>query len=336
VVVNAVSTSSTFEGVIVEALGKQSGLPSTEAITGPDGRYSIQLPDTAETQFVVTARLANPFGATWSFEEEVKVDGQTREKLIELEAADPERRGEVRLRIVGLGGSEPEAIPNANVTLTASTTTGLESRRYVAGGVTDADGYVMLPILDERYRIEVQTPQRSPYASAVVERELISLSGRPIEEQIALSLRTQVFGRVSSASGNPVADARLELLPLDPRGRTFDAETGLDGVFVAEVDPGTYLVVVRPPEAQGGELLPVHTVVQKISPGQVELDPIRLPVGTEVFGSVRGQVSGGQSVTIARARVEFFIYQQSQTISIARTYSDSSGSYSVVLPNPPN
>jgi hypothetical protein len=104
---------------------------------------------------------------------------------------------------------------------------------------------------------------------------------------------------------------------------------------VAEVDPGSYLIAIRPPQSQGGELLPVHTVVQTISPTQLELPPFRLPVGTEVFGAVRGASSGG-TVVVPRARVEFFIHQQSQTISIARTFSDSSGSYSVVLPNPPD
>jgi hypothetical protein len=141
---------------------------------------------------------------------------------------------------------------------------------------------------------------------------------------------------VVSASGNPVSDTLIELLPTDPHARTFDAETSSDGTFTADVDPGRYLIVMRPPPSQAGEVLPVHTVVQTISgTDAVFLGDFQLPVGTEVFGSVRGATEG-DSVTINRARVEFFIYQQGQTISIARTFSDSSGSYSVVLPNPPN
>jgi hypothetical protein len=339
IVVNALSTSAPIEGVLVEAIGKRSGLPSTQAITDATGAYSIQLPDTPETQFLLTARVANAVATDWSFQEEVRVDASIREKLIELEQVDDARRGCLKLQIFGKG-NVPEPIANANVTLTASTTAGLETRRYSISGVTNSDGLMVVqnpgtcvdsvPFLDEHYLVEVQTPQQSPFAST---KSVLELEGQA-DEQVLLELRTRVAGIVVSASNRPVADALLELLPLDERARTFDAETGPDGSFVADVDPGLYLVVIRPPQLQSGELLPVHTVVQEIAEaGQVELGTIELPEGTEVFGAVRGQQPGGQSVAMERARVEFFVHQQTQTISIARTFTDSAGSYSVVLPN---
>jgi hypothetical protein len=325
VVVSGISQNSTIEDVVVRAVGQRSGLPSTEAITGTDGVYSVSLPNTTESQFVLTARLANPTGPSWYFEQLIKVEGSNRIKQIELEPTDPALRGTVKLKVLGEGAG----VPNATVVLSATTTVELDTRMYRAEGLTDADGFVELPILAGHYLVEVKTSQRSMFASRTDMIDFSDARGITYDAQVVLERRTEVIGIVRSASQIPVRGALVDLIALGRDGHTFDTDTQSDGSFAALVDPGTYLVVIRP-ESQG-ELLPVHAVEVTVEPSErFDLPLITLPVGTQVTGTVRGESAD----TIGGARVEFFVRQSDRTISIARTITNPSGYYSVVLPNP--
>ncbi len=341
-VVSSVAASSTIAGAIVRAIGERTGLPSTDSISGVGGRYSLDLPSTSETQFRLTAMVTDPAGPSWSFEQLVKVEGSGREKRIELEKTNPMLRGRVKLKILGSGGpAGPEPIADAVVTLTATTAVrGLDTRTYRILGTTGPDGMVImsdgntatneLPILAERYLVDVRTSQRSPYSSTVRVLDLSDAQGILLTEQVTLDLRTQVTGAVLSASSRGVSDALIELVPFDDRGRTIDARTESDGTFVAAVDPGAYLMVIRPPRSSNGELLPAHTEEVEVGADlRVDLLPITLPAGIEITGTVKGENAG----PIAGARVEFFVRRADRTISIARTITDAGGLYSVILAN---
>jgi hypothetical protein len=337
IVASSVSGSSTIAGVEVRAVGIRTGLPSTTAISDDSGRYELLLPDTGETEFRLTADPPASDGPSWSFEQIITVERDaSREKPIELEGTRPELRGNVMLDIIGLGtGSGPEAVPNASVTLTATQADGLDTRVYRVFGVTDARGRVTatiggasmtsLPILEGRYVVEVTTPVSSPYASTTA---LLDLSG-VLSEQIPLGLKTRVTGSVTSAFGSPVRDASIELIEL-ANGRVVESETESDGTYKADIDPGSYLIVVRPTRGGTGELLPVSATEAKVTDGaRFDVAPIALPFGAEVSGAITGDGVG----PIADARVEFFIRSADRTISIARTTTNRDGSYSVVLPD---
>lgn len=344
-IVSSLSGTSTIAGVAVRAVGVRSGLPSTTSVSDETGYYELLLPHTGETSFLLSAVDESADEASWWFEQVIQVEANAgREKRIELERTNEALRGSARLKILGRGaGAGPEPVRNASVTLTASAAAGLDTRVYRLSGVTDAEGFVTatlngaseteLPLLRGRYTVDVRTPSQSDYASTKTLLDLTAAApGVLLTPQIELGLRTRVVGTVRAPGGAPVQGAIVELVSLEEGGRTLDEKTVTDGSFVAAVDPGRYLIVIRPPREVGGQLLPMHVQEVIVDEGaRFDLPPIDLPFGTEVTGTVTGADVG----PLGDARVEFFIRQSDRTLSIARTTSDLDGTYSVVLPNAP-
>ncbi|MEQ8272167.1 MAG: hypothetical protein RMA76_23375 [Deltaproteobacteria bacterium] len=344
----AQSSQEGLPGAIVRAIGEKSRLESTIAIADENGDYAIRLPETTDTFFRVNAMLPSEQQPAWGFSQSVLVDPEGDRALeIAIERSSDDNRGTVSLSIVGLDElGQGSAVADAKVTFTASVAVAdrLTPPAYRITGLTDARGQVhvnvgddrldVIPLLRSRYIVEVLPPAGSSFARLQTVLDFRSAGQNfTIDEQLILALRPTVIGEVSSAGGRPVR-ARVDFDPLDDTLRARDAQTSADGRFAIDLDPGRYLMVVRPDDPlAGGERLPVDTVVIEIpdTTGDHALPPIRLPPGNEVFGSVRGGIDGE---VVEDARVEMFVYVEGQTVSLGEDFSGSDGTFSIVLPIP--
>ncbi|CAN0556322.1 unnamed protein product, partial [Laminaria digitata] len=146
-----------------------------------------------------------------------------------------------------------------------------------------------------------------------------------------LPQRTHVTGTVLSRFGSPVSAALLELRPLSPDGRPGDAITDVDGSFEVDLDPGPYLLVIRPRGAtSSGELVPVTAqTIEVVQQARQGLDLITVSLGSSLSWVVRG---GPQGTTLPGTRAELFVTVAGQVVSLGRSESDADGVCTIVVP----
>ena len=325
-------------GVTVAARAVSSGLPSTRAVTGLDGRFELMLPDTRDNVFEISATPLDPAGAAWSFLTEVALIDET-EFVIGLEQSSDAVRGQLRLRVMGRGQAGPEPVPHAHVTLTASTS--VPYRSFRLEGATDEDGFFRPPasatstsamILASSYIVRVEPDSSSAFQGEEVVLNLPAQATTLLDKQIELRPKVRVRGTLRSPLGQLVGGATLRFESTEDHARTVNAATNQEGVFEVALPGGDYFVVVSPvSNSKLSEILPVSTTslfVPDVPDGVAVLEilPITLERGTLVTGQVFG---GG---LLEGAHVELIRTIDGRAISLGRADSDPFGEVQFVLP----
>ncbi len=156
---------------------------------------------------------------------------------------------------------------------------------YAVVGDTDSQGRVTLSLVPAQdkemltYTVLVTSPASSPFASSVLP---LSVSAKPGDAPLVLPLRTQVSGRILSASGMPVAGAQVLARGLDSAQRVSTqlgdvaprAVSDSDGRFAMRLDQDAYDLDIIP--VVGTE--PRFSVNNlRVLTDDVELGYIRLP-----------------------------------------------------------
>ncbi len=347
-VTSSLSNSEKLSGVSVRAFGEESGLPSTVSVTDENGQYELLLPATEDTTFRLVATPPSDQQPAWGFDQIVGgIDPeQGRQRAIHLEPTSDELRGTGRFQVLGttLDGRLGAPVPNAFVTLTATVSGAVEAPAYSISGITDSDGFMVVdfegststqvPLLKARYVVRVVPPINTPYTGRQSVLDLTAArAGFVLEEQVTLPQRTHVTGTVLSRFGSAVSGALLELRPLSPDGRPGDAITDVDGSFEVDLDPGPYLLVIRPRGAtSSGELVPVTAQTIEVSEqARQGLDLITVSLGSSLSWVVRG---GPQGTTVPGTRAELFVTVAGQVVSLGRSESDADGVCTIVVPQP--
>ncbi len=332
-VTSSISGNTKLSGVIVRAYSEASGLSSTTTVTDALGRYEILLPETEDTFFRVVAE-PSPLGpASWSFDQQVRVglDVREREFNLALEPTDQAVRGTLELQIFGLQGSTAEPIGNAQITLTSTFAQVAQAPVYRVQGVTDAAGYLTVtatravPMLKGTYRVEVRPPRNSKYARTETLLDLTSIGPNfTLPAQITLAPKTPVTGLVVAHTGALVTDGRLEVEPLTSGLLGTDAPLNGAGRYGLALEPGRYLLVARP---QGDLNLPVGTTVIEVADVPLSVPTLTLPRGGGLALSVNvdGEV-------LPNTQAELFIRREGRTVSLGRARTDAAGRATLVVP----
>lgn len=328
--------NETIAGVTVRAVGEKSRLESTTGVSDDNGNYELLLPDTTDTVFQVTGTLASEEQPAWGFSQSILVELDADRQLdVAIERSSEDNRGTVVLSIVGIDDDGAgAAVPSALVTLTASVADRLAPPYFQRSGLTDSRGSVgTIPLLRARYVVQVVPPPTSPFAALTTVLDLRGAGQNfTLDRQLQLVRRTRVTGDVASAQSRGVA-ATIELEPLDADARLRSTQTDAEGRFAIDLDPGRYLMVVRPVDPMGGiELLPVGFQTITIPTTATHALPVvRLPAGNALSGVVRGALD---NELIEGARIEMFVRASGRTISLGNDFTDERGAFRVVLPIP--
>ncbi len=347
-VTSSLSGSTPLAGVTVRAFGLKSGLPSTVSVTNDLGEYALLLPATEDTIFRLVATPPADQHPAWGFEQIVGgIDPeQGRQRVIHLEPTQDDVRGNARFQILGAAsGARPTApIANAFVTVTATTTGGVEPPTYSISGITDAAGFMLVeeaavtttlvPLLRAKYEVHIVPPASTPYATQTVLLDLTAAGpGFTLNEQIAVPQRTKVRGTLRTAAGQVIDNARLEVRPLSKTGRPADASSDGDGDFSIALDPGPYLVIVRPRGIRSdGELVPVSAhQISVPADSSYALPPLTAPPGQMIRAQVRGT---GQNEVLTKTRVEFFFDVSQEVVSLGHSETDGQGWFTALVPAP--
>jgi hypothetical protein len=338
---SSITNGSKVAGALVSARSIVSNLASTSTITDQTGSYALDLPDTEDTAFDLVAMQPPILQPAWGYEETVHVDiGQDRSKDINLEPTSDAIRGTATIRIGGQGdGFVP--IANASVTLTATNADPLATKRFSVSATTDQDGNLVIrdnqgihpiQLLSSQYAVTIDPPLMSRFVrtSTVIDLSYLSPSYK-IDMQIVLPLATPVVGTVVSDLGRPIAQATIELQPLDGSAPTT-VRTDDTGAFDLVLAPGEYLMTMVPATITDSfEVPPVSVQKIEVMPGALttDLGTIALPRGTIVTGMVQGEIDGAP---LSDVNVEAFVEAFGQVISLGSTKSNASGGFTLVLP----
>lgn len=322
-------------GIAVSAFAVRSGLAATSTITDANGRYRLTLPDTLDPFYELRADPPDNAQPAWSHRSVVRV-AEDRELDLPLEPAGEAVRTLAKLQVLGTDGAP---VPNATVEIASSTVANAPlTQSYRLRGKTTSDGTVRvdffgqelteIPLLNATYEITVTPSSDSPYQE---KRHTVRLATGPdgtiLDEQILLRPRVMVSGRITSAQGRPVPQVRVHFEPRDGRPSPIDAETQSDGSYQAALDPGRYLVILRPAaDSLGGELLPTTTATLEVPESGLPNNDYRLAAGVVLNG-----VTNGDGERVPGARVEVFIRYEGRTLSVARATAGADGRFEMVL-----
>jgi protocatechuate 3,4-dioxygenase beta subunit len=158
-----------------------------------------------------------------------------------------------------------------------------------------------------------------------------------------------VEGRVLTATGQPVANARVRAIPfagayahhaclddpdlatLSPRANPDETTSGADGSYRLDVDPGLYQIVIEPPSATGFATDLGRT--ECIASGMRSLDLVlESPV------TVRGRVRDPSMRAVPGAIIEAAVRVRQPgapgvSLRVARATAGPDGDYTLLLPS---
>jgi hypothetical protein len=245
------------------------------------------------------------------------------------------------------------ALRGATVTLrttipTTGTTLGTGARAWFEDRVqTGDDGSFSTWLVPGTYEVVIEPPDAefsNSVQSFLVGSDVRVQSGRVLN----VAPRIPVEGRVITASGEALRDARVHAVPfqaayathpclsesgmraLAPLANPDEVSSGADGTYRLDLDPGLYRLVIEPPTGAGfaTSFGPPLCVQSRIRALDVVMDS---PV--EVHGVVRGP----SGVVAPGARVEAIVRvrepgAEGVTLRVARAVAGAGGAYSLLLP----
>jgi len=243
-----------------------------------------------------------------------------------------------------------------NVTVTLRTNLPLgdsalapESRAWFEDRVqTDGDGTFTSWLVPGDYDVTLE-PFGDEYANAVSRSFRVRADAEEQMGQVfTVTPRLPVEGRVLTATGQPVANARVRAVPfaaayahhaclddealatLAPRANPDEATSGVDGSYRLDVDPGLYRIVIEPPSSTGFATDLGRTAC--VGSGMRSLDLV-LESPVAVHGTVRDPgrraVPGAVIEAVVRVREAG---APGVSIRVARATAGPDGAYTILLP----
>lgn len=245
------------------------------------------------------------------------------------------------------------ALRNVSVTLRTALPLGdsplaPESRAWFEDRVqTDGDGSFTAWLIPGDYDVTLE-PFGDEYANAVSRAFRVRADAQEQMGQVfTVTPRLPVEGRVLTATGQPVANARVRAIPfaaayardlcrdadlavLGPRANPDEATSGGDGSYRLDVDPGLYRIVIEPPSTTG-----FATDLGRdacVGSGMRSLDLV-LESPVAVRGTVRDPgrraVPGAVIEAVVRVREAG---APGVSIRVARATAGPDGAYTILLP----
>lgn len=217
--------------------------------------------------------------------------------------------------VLKVRGPDGKAVPGASVTFKTTIAEVPKNAAFSSCSAsfertttTDSTGratVLLLPGSDkhnQKYAVTVVAPQSSPYANSRVDSVEVGPSGGVLAD-VVLQTRHRYTGRVTNASGAPVAGATIEAqgvseMGAPPPGRT-SATTAADGSFALHVEKGVYHLDVTPP---AGAPLPAFGLRNKRIDGDLDNLLLRVPAGRLLVGEVRDPTGA----RLGRAKVQVY------------------------------
>jgi len=223
-----------------------------------------------------------------------------------------------------------------------------ESRAWFEDRVqTDGDGSFTAWLVPGDYDVTLE-PFGDEYANAVSRAFRVRADAEEQMGQVfTVTPRLPVEGRVLTATGQPVANARVRAIPfaaayardvcrdadlasLGPRANPDEATSGVDGSYRLDVDPGLYRIVIEPPSTTGFATDLGHD--ECVGSGMRSLDLV-LESPVAVRGIVRDPnrrpVPGAVIEAVVRVRE---VGAPGVSIRVARATAGPDGAYTILLP----
>lgn len=331
--------------VEVQAISQSARLPSSTAVTDNEGRFSIMLPDTKDTSFLVLAQLSQGSQPAWTYQQEIRVELEEDRNLnIAFPKTISEQRGEASIRFIGTADMGETPIHDAKVILTASTSSDIRSYRLEAK--TDADGYVVLAderdnqealaLLATTYTIEI-IPRRDSHFARMI--HMLDLSGlapdNKVVKTIALPKRVKVSGALLSYDATVIQNANINISyqganTVFPSPGT-NTSTDEFGNFNVWLDPGKYLVQATPPSSGNlsAQLPPAFIIADVLDAPEFALKPIIVSKGSRMTGELRGH----DERVVSEAEVTPYIKVDNTVIQLDTVSVDDNGQFLMILPS---
>jgi hypothetical protein len=215
---------------------------------------------------------------------------------------------------------------------------------------TGASTYsVLLPQGD--YQVAVR-PTDASNAIVVAPRSIGGEGNEMTDEDFDVSPLVTVSGSAVVADGRYLAQAIVEVVPTqcapsfevsgapDPGGaclpRSASTQTALDGSFTLSVDPGQYLLRIRP--RQGSKLpwkiLPIVVGTAPYPAGRVVV-PAPIDMGMQLTDSAGNKnVAGDNPVVNAVVRVFTYPTQTAPAVQLGEAITDGNGNYEMYVAPP--
>lgn len=207
--------------------------------------------------------------------------------------------------------------------------------------ITNAEGKVSVQLLPGTsknliYSITITSPSGSPYASLWVPQEEVGKGGqmRDLWLEPRIRLRGKVLGTASEAVVGAVVEAQgiaIESAPSNFPQLKTTATTDVGGVFSLYLEPGSFNLIVRPPQGLG---LPSFAITKKQIPSSLDGVVFQVPSPEAVAGMVVD--SAGKALGSAKVEVYDLVNATDQTHRAdlrASAVTGGTGRFLLLLPD---
>lgn len=250
-------------------------------------------------------------------------------------------------------------VPNAIITLVSDdvfANLSQETASFRTTATTDADGQFSVQLLPGNYDVIISPPASmgtgDPSMVAVASRDFgvlvqqnvhIDATNSVIRGQLfTVPLRAHLGGDVETADERPVSGATAQATalgrsvvggdPAAPYNRSSDTLTDAHGLFDLRLDVGVYDLAVKPPMGSGFPWV-VEPGWWTSEPGAVVNE--HFEIGSPV--PLRGVVRDADGAALPGAEVKAYAVVEDppgelRSVAVARSVTDSDGSYELLLP----